>query len=67
MYSTTGIIKGNTVLTDDYSLGQYDGRKVIITVLDAEKPFDTVCDETLFAASDDLISQNREAYRELAR
>ena len=66
MFATTGIIQGNTVLTNDYSLEQYDGRKVIITVLDEEKPFSTVSDDKLFAASDALISQNMEAYKELA-
>ena len=67
MFATTGIILGNTVLTNDYSLEQYDGRKVIITVLDEEKPFSTVSDDKLFAASDALISQNMEAYKELAK
>ncbi len=67
MFATTGIIQGNTVLTNDYSLEQYDGRKVIITVLDEEKPFSTVSDDKLFAASDALISQNMKAYKELAK
>ena len=67
MYATTGILQGNTDLTNDYSLEQYDGRKVIITVLDEEKPFSTVSDDKLFAASDALISQNMEAYKELAK
>ena len=67
MFATTGIIQGNTVLTNDYSLEQYDGRNVIITVLDEEKPFSTVSDDKLFAASDALISQNMEAYKELAK
>ena len=67
MFATTGIIHGNTVLTNDYSLEQYDGRKVIITVLDEEKPFSTVTNDKLFAASDALISQNMEAYKELAK
>ena len=67
MFATTGIIQGNTVLTDDYSLEQYDGRKVIITVLDEEKPFSTVSNDKLMATSDALISQNMEAYKELAK
>ena len=67
MYATTGIIKGNTVLADDYSLGRYDGRKVIITVLEEEKPFGIVSDEKLSALSDSLINQNLEAYKELAK
>ena len=51
MFATTGIIQGNTVLTNDYSLEHYNGRKVIITVLDedfsagkTEKTFQTVSD-----------------------
>ena len=67
MYATTGIIQGNTILTNDYSLERYNGRKVIITVLEDEKPFNTVSDEKLFALSDSLISQNMESYKELAK
>lgn len=67
MYATTGIIQGNTVLTDDYTLENYNGKKVIITVLDDEKQFSTVSDEKLFSVSDSLISQNIEAYKELAK
>ncbi len=67
MYATTGIIQGNTVLTDDYTLENYNGKKVIITVLDDEKQFSTVSDEKLFSVSDSLINQNIEAYKELAK
>ena len=67
MYATIGIIQGNTVLTNDYSLERYNGRKVVITVLEDEKPFNTVSDEKLFALSDSLISQNMESYKELAK
>ncbi|MBM7024052.1 hypothetical protein [Treponema sp. Marseille-Q4523] len=67
MYATTGIIQGNTVLTNDYSLERYNGRKVVITVLEDEKPFNTVSAEKLFALSDSLISQNMESYKELAK
>ena len=67
MYATTGIIQGNTVLTNDYSLERYNGRKVVITVLEDEKPFNTVSAEKLFALSDSLISQNTESYKELAK
>ena len=67
MYATTGTIQGNTVLTDDYSLERYDGRKVIITVLDDEKQFETLKNEKLFEYSDFLINQNMEAYKELAK
>ena len=67
MYATTGTIQGNTVLTDDYSLERYDGRKVIITVLEDEKQFETLKNEKLFEYSDSLINQNLEAYKELAK
>ena len=67
MFATTGRIQGNTVLADDFSLEKYNGRKVIITVLEDEKTYDTVSDDKLFALSDSLISQNMEAYKELAK
>lgn len=67
MYATTGTIQGNTVLTDDYSLERYDGRKVIITVLEDGKQFETLKNEKLFEYSDFLINQNMEAYKELAK
>ena len=67
MYATIGTIQGNTVLTNDYSLERYNGKKVVITVLDDETQCDTVSDEKLFALSDSLISQNMEAYKELAK
>ena len=67
MFATIGIIQGNTILTNDTSLERYNGRKVIITVLEEEKPYDTVSDEKLFTLSDSLITQNKQAYRELAQ
>ena len=67
MYAMTGIIKGNTVLTNDNSVEKYNGRKVIITVLDDENQFDTISDEKLFTMSDSLINQNMDAYQELAK
>lgn len=67
MYAMTGIIQGNTVLINDNSVEKYNGRKVIITVLDDEKQFDTVSDEKLFTMSDSLINQNMDAYQELAK
>ncbi len=67
MYAMTGIIQGNTVLTNDRSLEKFNGKKVIITVLEDEKQFDTISDEKLFAMSDSLINQNMEAYQELAK
>jgi len=67
MYATIGTVKGNTVFTSDTSLERYDGKKVVITVLDDETQYTTVSDEKLFALSDSLINQNMEAYRELAK
>ena len=67
MYAMTGIIQGNTVLTNDNSIEKYNGRKVIITVLDDEKQINTISDEKLFAMSDSLINQNMDAYQELAK
>ena len=67
MYAMTGIIKGNTVLTNDNSVEKYNGRKIIITVLGDEKQFDTISDEKLFTMSDSLINQNMDAYQELAK
>ena len=67
MYAMTGIIQGNTVLTNDRYLEKFNGKKVIITVLDDDKQFDTISDEKLFAMSDSLINQNMNAYQELAK
>ncbi|MBP5437130.1 MAG: hypothetical protein J6Y30_04025 [Treponema sp.] len=67
MYAMAGIIQGNSVITNDKSLEKFNGRKVIITVLEDEKQFDTVSDKKLFAVSDSLIEQNMEAYQELAK
>lgn len=67
MYATIGTIQENTVFTNDYSLERFSGRKVIITVLEEENQFSTVSDDKLFALSDSLISQNMEAYKELAK
>ena len=67
MHVTTGTIQGNAALTDDCSLERYDGRKVIITVLEDGKQFETLKNEKLFEYSDFLINQNMEAYKELAK
>ena len=67
MFATTGIIQGNTIIADERSLERFDGKKVIITVLEDDKQFDTVSDEKLFAVSDALINQNIEAYKEQAK
>ncbi len=66
MYATIGTVQGNKVFTNDCSLERYDGKKVIITVLDDEMQYSTISDEKLFALSDSLINQNIEAYKELA-
>ena len=67
MYATIGTVNGNTVFTSDTSLERYDGKKVVITVLDDETQYTTFSDEKLFALSDSLINQNKEAYQELAK
>ena len=67
MFATMGRIQGNVALADEDVLEQFNGRKVIITVLEEEKPFETVPDEKLLALSDELIQQNKEAYLELAK
>ena len=67
MYATTGIIQGNTVLIDDSLIKHYNGKKVIVTVLEDDKHYDTITDEKLFAISDSLIDKNIEAYKELAK
>lgn len=67
MFATTGIIQGNTVLSDDYSLKEYDGKKVIITVLDDEKHLEILPNTELSKISDKLINQNMVEYKELAK
>ena len=67
MFATTRIIRENTIIADEHSLEKVDGKKVLITVLEDDKQFDTVSDEKLFAVSDSLINQNIEAYKELAK
>lgn len=69
MFATTGYVKGNTILTQDYSLEKYNGRKVIITVLDeyTNDFLQTIPDEDLISVSDTIINKNIEAYKELGR
>ena len=69
MFATTGYVQGNTVLTQDYSLEKYNGRKVIITVLDEDinDNLRTILDEEMIKISDSLINKNIEAYKELAK
>ncbi|MGP1368306.1 MAG: hypothetical protein ACTTKX_03470 [Treponema sp.] len=67
MFATTGIIQDNTVCVQNRVLEQYNGRKVIITVLDEDDGYEVIPDERLFEVSDSIISQNMQAYRELAK
>ena len=67
MFATTGIIQDNTVCVQNRVLDQYNGRKVIITVLDEDDCYEVVPDGRLFEVSDSIISQNMQAYRELAK
>ncbi len=69
MFATTGYIQGNVVLTSDNSLEKFNGKKVIITVLDEEEnpAYTFASDEDVQKISDALIKQNLEAYRELAK
>lgn len=67
MYAAIGTIKGNTVLTNDCSLERYNGKKVVITVLDDETQYDTISDEELFALADSLINRNLQAYKQFAK
>lgn len=67
MFATTGIIQDNTVCVQNRVLEQYNGRKVIITVLDEDDGYEVIPDERLFEVSDSIISQNIQAYRELAK
>ena len=69
MFATTGYVQGNVVLASDNSLEKFNGKKVIITVLDEEKnPACTFAsDDEVQKISDALIKQNLEAYRELAK
>lgn len=48
---------------------KYNGRKVIITVLDEDinDNFQTAADGELIKISDSLINKNIEAYKELAK
>ncbi|MDY2843009.1 MAG: hypothetical protein SOT81_03370 [Treponema sp.] len=69
MFATTGYIQGNVVLTSDNSLKKFNGKKVIITVLDEEEnsAYTFAFDNEVQKISDALIKQNLEAYRELAK
>ena len=69
MFATTGYIQGNVVLTSDNSLKKFNGKKVIITVLDEEEnsAYTFAFDNEVQKISDALIKQNLEASRELAK
>ena len=68
MFATTGYIQGNVVLSSDNSLKKFNGKKVIITVLEEENPtYVFASDDDVQKISDALIKQNLDAYRELAK
>ena len=67
MFATIGIIRNNTVCVENRVLDKYNGRKVIITVLDEDNGYVVVPDEQVFEVSDSIISQNMKAYQELAK
>ena len=67
MFATIGIIQDNTVCVENRILDKYNGRKVIITVLDEDNGYVVVPDEQVFEVSDSIISQNMQAYQELAK
>ena len=67
MFATIGIIQDNTVCVQNRVLDKYNGRKVIITVLDEDNGYVVVPDEQVFEISDSIISQNMQAYQELAK
>ena len=67
MCATIGIIRNNTVCVENRVLDKYNGRKVIITVLDEDNGYVVVPDEQVFEVSDSIISQNMKAYQELAK
>ena len=67
MFATIGIIQNNTVCVQNRVLDKYNGRKAIITVLDEDNGYVVVPDEQVFEVSDSVISQNMQAYQELAK
>ena len=67
MFTTIGIIQDNTVCVQNRVLDKYNGRKVIITVLDEDNGYVVVPDEQVFEVSNSIISQNMQAYQELAK
>ena len=67
MFATIGIIQNNTVCVENRILDKYNGRKVIITVLDEDNGYVVVPDEQVFEVSDSIISQNMKAYQALAK
>ena len=67
MFATIGIIQDNTVCVQNRVLDKYNGRKVIITVLDEDNGYEVVPDNQLFEVSDSIISKNMQAYQELAK
>lgn len=69
MFATTGYVQGNVVLASDNSLKKFNGKKVIITVLDEENnpAYTFASDDDVQKLSDILIKQNLKAYKGLAK
>ena len=67
MFATIGIIQDNTICVENRVLEKYNGRKVIIAVLDEDYGYDVIPDEQVFEDSDSIISQNMQAYQEPAK
>ena len=67
MLTTTGVIQDNPVYVQNCVLDQYNGRKVLITILDEDNGYTIIPDKRLFEVSDSIISQNIKAYQELAK
>ncbi|MGP1565471.1 MAG: hypothetical protein ACTTHU_08615 [Treponema sp.] len=58
MFAAIGIIQDNSVCVENRVRDKYNGRKVIITVLDEDDGYDVIPDEQVFEVSDSIISKN---------
>ena len=67
MFAAIGIIQDNSVCVENRVSDKYNGRKVIITVLDEDDGYDVIPDEQVFEVSDSIISKNMQAYQEPAK
>ena len=67
MFTTTGVIQDNTGYVQNCVLDQYNGRKVLITILDEDNGYTVIPVKRLFEVSDSIISQNIKAYQKLAK